>query len=344
MKVLLIRAFADSDKGGIEQSYSQLSDALKSKGYEVTEHHLVDYHGRLFNIIKILIRICLKLTNRQSPTNLAILGDIVMSRLTRQKQILSYDYVFHYSFPSEFMFRSCSGIHIGWVHTDLFLRKVPSFVDTWLSRRIRYVAVSEHVNKDLVQRGINSYFVPHHYTENFVEKKREVMYDFIFVGRFSEVKQPLKFVELLNQVKKNYNWRGTAVMVGDGPLYNEIERLLQKYDLEKNVRLTGWIPNVTSIYELSGMLIQTSKYEGRSLVLDEGYINNCRLLILNYPSARENCKAYEKSAYQIVEYSQMSKSMGEYLELNRDYKHAPDIKRVKDLNRLFWEKINILLV
>jgi colanic acid/amylovoran biosynthesis glycosyltransferase len=63
---------------------------------------------------------------------------------------------------------------------------------------------------------------------------------FVCVGRLCEAKGQLLLVEATSLLSA----RGTAVEVvlaGDGPLRSEIEKLIERFGLAKQIRITGWI-------------------------------------------------------------------------------------------------------
>ena len=93
-------------------------------------------------------------------------------------------------------------------------------------------------------------------------------YDIIFIGRLSEQKQPIKFIELINKLK-NSNKNIKAVMLGDGPLRTECEQEIEKYNLEENIDLKGFQKNPYAYLKKSKILCMTSEWEGYGLVAVE---------------------------------------------------------------------------
>ena len=93
-------------------------------------------------------------------------------------------------------------------------------------------------------------------------------YDIIFIGRLSEPKQPIKFIELINKLKiSNKNIK--VVMLGDGPLRTECEKEIEKYNLEENIELKGFQKNPYIYLNKSKILCMTSEWEGYGLVAVE---------------------------------------------------------------------------
>ena len=60
----------------------------------------------------------------------------------------------------------------------------------------------------------------------------------VFAGRFMAQKNPLQLVRTLKELKK-LNWQ--CVMIGDGPLMQDVRRAVVESGLEDRFQFTGWI-------------------------------------------------------------------------------------------------------
>jgi glycosyltransferase involved in cell wall biosynthesis len=87
----------------------------------------------------------------------------------------------------------------------------------------------------------------------------------IFAGRFVPQKNPLMLVRTLAGLK-DLPWR--CVMLGDGPLRAEIERLIEENGLQGRFTLPGWVPpmEVSHWFAQSDVLFQPSIAEGLPVV------------------------------------------------------------------------------
>jgi glycosyltransferase involved in cell wall biosynthesis len=87
----------------------------------------------------------------------------------------------------------------------------------------------------------------------------------VFAGRFMEQKNPLQFVETLNELK-TLRWQ--CAMLGDGPLMQEVQCAIEKYGLEDRFQLPGWIEpqDVLTWLEKSDILFMPSRSEGLPVV------------------------------------------------------------------------------
>lgn len=96
------------------------------------------------------------------------------------------------------------------------------------------------------------------------------------VGRFSKQKNHQFLIEIYREyVSKNPN--SLLIMVGVGPLKNEIEKLVEKYNLKKNVKFLGLRQDVDYIYSALDYVVFPSLYEGLSVALIEAQISEIKI-------------------------------------------------------------------
>mgnify|MGYP001296026481 CR=1 FL=1 len=87
----------------------------------------------------------------------------------------------------------------------------------------------------------------------------------VFAGRFMEQKNPLQFVHTLNELKE-LKWQ--SVMVGDGPLMQDVKCAIADYGLQDRFQLTGWLDpqDVLNWFDRSDVLFMPSRSEGLPVV------------------------------------------------------------------------------
>jgi glycosyltransferase involved in cell wall biosynthesis len=87
----------------------------------------------------------------------------------------------------------------------------------------------------------------------------------VFAGRFMAQKNPLQLVQTLNELKK-LDWQ--CVMIGDGPLMQEIGQAISELDLRDRFQLPGWIDpqDVLNWFDKSDILFMPSRSEGLPVV------------------------------------------------------------------------------
>lgn len=80
------------------------------------------------------------------------------------------------------------------------------------------------------------------------------------------------------------------VVVGEGEERNTIEKKINKYGLEKNFILVGQKKNPYPYILNADLLLQTSRFEGKSVVLDEAKILEVPAIVTDYNSAHDQIK------------------------------------------------------
>ncbi|WP_049925913.1 glycosyltransferase [Halopiger goleimassiliensis] len=93
-------------------------------------------------------------------------------------------------------------------------------------------------------------------------------YDLVWVGRFSAEKDPLRFVDALEALAERRT-EFSAVMVGDGPLREDVADELATRDLEDRVDLPGWVDEPAAYYRRSRLFVLTSRRDAMPLVMLE---------------------------------------------------------------------------
>jgi colanic acid/amylovoran biosynthesis glycosyltransferase len=147
------------------------------------------------------------------------------------------------------------------IHCAEFVAAICSYNRSQLYRRLPYV---EWQKIKIVRCGLNQTFL------KIPPETRPKEDHFVCVGRLCEQKGQL----LLVQTLKRLNDKGifaTLTLVGDGVLRPQIEELLRYYDLEKQVRITGWVSETQVRDEIlaARALVLPSFAEGLPMVIME---------------------------------------------------------------------------
>lgn len=95
--------------------------------------------------------------------------------------------------------------------------------------------------------------------------------DIIFVGRLVEQKNPLYFLELVKELRKQLP-ELKAVMLGSGIMKKECEAYIHSNHLEDVVEMKGFVSNPYAYMKQSRVLCMTSRWEGFGLVAAEANI------------------------------------------------------------------------
>ena len=107
-------------------------------------------------------------------------------------------------------------------------------------------------------------FVPNYIDkEDVINKSKEYSiekeYDLLYLGRLSEEKNPIEFI---NVVKMLNNSKIKCVMIGDGPLKNECIQKIKYLDLEDNIEMVGFLENPFPYLIKCKICIMPSEFEG----------------------------------------------------------------------------------
>lgn len=96
-------------------------------------------------------------------------------------------------------------------------------------------------------------------------------FDLIFVGRLVEQKNPQRFLKIVRLLQDRQIFV-TGVMLGNGELKVECEKLLEAYNLRRQVRILGFQQNPYKYMKSARILCMTSRWEGYGLVALEANI------------------------------------------------------------------------
>jgi len=168
-------------------------------------------------------------------------------------------------------------VHLGIIGADLDVHATAWYgaVPRALFRRFDSISVpgTTHV-RQLTGMGVPSERVSvlhnaidaDRYTPPDSGAERDV--DVLWVGRFSEEKGPVRFVEVLGELRE----RGVsfdAVMLGSGPLEPAVRDAVERHGLSGSVALPGWVKDPIPYYRRAKLFVVTSHREGLPFTLVE---------------------------------------------------------------------------
>lgn len=111
----------------------------------------------------------------------------------------------------------------------------------------------------------------------------------ISVGRLAKEKGLDISLEAFNiLVKKGYDLKW--YLIGEGNVREELERRIREEKLEKRVILLGIKENPYPYIKQADIYIQTSRYEGKSISIDEAKILAKPILITNFETANNHIR------------------------------------------------------
>lgn len=98
------------------------------------------------------------------------------------------------------------------------------------------------------------------------------------VGRISEQKNPLFFIDFANEVLKKYP-ETLFVIVGEGELRQQVENKIAEYNISSNFIITGWVNDSSSYIKQFDQAVLFSKWEGFGLAVAEYMLHKKSILI-----------------------------------------------------------------
>ena len=101
------------------------------------------------------------------------------------------------------------------------------------------------------------------------------------VGRITEQKNPLFFVEFAKEVVKKYP-ETLFVIVGDGELRKQVENRIAEYNIANNFLITGWVSEPSNYVRRFNQAVLFSKWEGLSLAAAEYMAMKKPILVSNF--------------------------------------------------------------
>ena len=184
------------------------------------------------------------------------------------------------------------------------------------------VCIGNPVSRENVLKHINNQ-----------DDKENKEYDICCVARISKEKNPYKFLQIINELKKIYN-NIKVIWVGEGKLRKEVEKKIEELHLQENVKLLGFKNNPYKYMKKSKIFLLTSDWEGFGLVAFEALTLGLPCIVSNVgglPSiVDETCG---KLCESIDDYVQIINKLLNNTELMNTYSNNAIKKSIK-LNNL----------
>lgn len=141
------------------------------------------------------------------------------------------------------------------------------------------IAISDYIRNTTVKYYGKQYIVPVVYNgiklEETVTKNNK--YDFINVARFNIEKNHIYLINTVSELVKDFP-DIKILLVGSGALFNEMNELVKKKQLDKNIEFAGYTENVYQYLQISKIFVLPSIYEGNPISILEAM--NCGLPII----------------------------------------------------------------
>lgn len=190
---------------------------------------------------------------------------------------------------------------IGFIHNDYINIKVNPQLDQPYFKKLNYIC---SVSPDCVNI-LNATFpmfedkiklVPNLFSEQMIfRKSRESVTEVAFVesdfnmvsiGRLAEQKGFDLAINAASILKKE-GFRFKWLILGEGPLRGVLEKQIADFGLAENFILFGNQINPYKFLRVADLVVQTSRFEGKSIALDEAKILSKVILTTSYPTVAD---------------------------------------------------------
>ena len=170
---------------------------------------------------------------------------------------------------------------------------INSYIKKFLFKKIYKLADEIIVNSKQFKRllknelKVNSNFIYNPISDNFKIKKSIKKLNqelkILNIGRLTDQKDQITLLRALNLLKKN-DIKFSAKIIGSGYKFNELENYIKKNNLQKQVKLLGYIKNAYKFMNKASVFVLSSKYEGLPNVLIEAQQCDLPIISSNCPS------------------------------------------------------------
>lgn len=190
---------------------------------------------------------------------------------------------------------------LAWIHTDYSKINADRKIDlAYLSRVDGVVSISDecvNILKELFPPIADKcYMLPNINSSKLIRKLAAAFYPeeygkenqltLVSIGRVVQLKGFDMAVEAAAELKKrgvDFQW----FVLGDGPLREELEQAANRLGLKGCFTFLGLRSNPYPYIANADIMVQTSRYEGKSVVLDEAKILSTPIVSTNYATVRD---------------------------------------------------------
>ena len=108
----------------------------------------------------------------------------------------------------------------------------------------------------------------------------------ISVANFVSYKDYFTIIEALNQLKRK-GYKFYYIVIGDGPLKNDIQKLIDKYSLTDYIKLFGVVNNVEDYLSIADIFVHSSRGEGCSNAILEAMFQGLPIIASDVGGTKE---------------------------------------------------------
>lgn len=189
-----------------------------------------------------------------------------------------------------------------WIHNDYKAAHHPKEYDySYLQNMDGIVSVSDKCVEILCEvfpefkskihniANITSSSVIKNRANEFVPIEYETSVIIASIGRLNNQKgfdMAIEAAAILKKRKIGFKW----YVIGDGPLEHELKKQIESYDVSECFKLLGARENPYPYIKNCKIFVQPSRFEGKSVVLDEAKILAKPIVVTAYPTVRDQIR------------------------------------------------------
>lgn len=187
---------------------------------------------------------------------------------------------------------------IAWVHNDYRMTRCNSLFDLKYFEQVDEVVTISKICLDILKDIFPS--VPSMFLPNIVNSTSINSYAVGYPGEYEGVKSKklltigrlnpqkgydflLEIASYLKKIEYDFKW----YIIGEGELKEELLTEWKEKKLEDHVFFIGTRENPYPYIKYADVVVQTSRYEGKSIVLDEAKILNKLIVCTNYDTVKD---------------------------------------------------------
>lgn len=155
-----------------------------------------------------------------------------------------------------------------------------SLVENFPNLKDKFEVVENISSARIINAQANMHEEMRHNNDGFAEDRR---FKIVSIGRLSEQKGFDYAVEAAKILKDNGFTLGWYVL-GEGPLRKSLEELTNNSNVEDTIKFIGIRSNPYPYIKDADLYVMPSRYEGKSIALDEAKILCKPIVVTNYPS------------------------------------------------------------
>lgn len=158
-----------------------------------------------------------------------------------------------------------------------------SFINIMLSNKIRVV---NNYTKNIILKIFKNKYVsniPIPILDHFKKKNYKILnskkFNIAYISELIDLKNPKLVIKICRELNK-LNFDYTMFIIGDGVLMSKMKNMINKYELNNQVRILGKLnySEIKKIYKETNLTILTSRSESYSRVIVESFLNHTPVL------------------------------------------------------------------